>query len=213
MTPVQRRRSDSARAKGRATLTRAEVLAAAARLLEEIGLDGLSMRRLAAALGTGPATLYWHVRDKDELLLALLDDTLRPVTAPPEGDWAQRLTVMLRQCRVALRARPTLVLVLWGSRWDLGPETMRVADELVGLVAASGLAAAEVADAYFALLNFTLGVVSTEARTPGNTYRPDGRYPQLDAYGPGTDPERMDARFDSGIRLIIAGIAARAAAS
>jgi TetR/AcrR family tetracycline transcriptional repressor len=190
------------------------VLAVAARLLEEVGIEGLSMRRLASALGTGPATLYWHVRDKDELLEAILDDSLRDVAGPSSGDWADRLVVLLGQCRVALRARPTLVLVLWEARWDLGPQTLRVADEIVGLVAASGLPEEEVADAYFALLNFTLGVVSTEARTPGNRYPTgEGDYPNLARYAPGTDAQRMDRRFDTGLRLLVAGITARAAAA
>lgn len=205
------------RIRGRPTLTRGDVIAAGARLLDEVGVEGVTMRRLAAALGTGPATLYWHVRDKDELLVAILDDSLRDVVPPSAGPWDRRLVDVLQQCRVVLRARPALVLVLWSARWDLGPQTLRVADTLVGLVADSGLPDVEVADAYFALFSVTLGTVSAEVHTPGNVYPSEATgtatgYAHLDRYAPGTDPARMDRRFDYGLRVIIDGIAARVAA-
>ena len=64
---IERRRSDSARAKGRLTLTRADVIKAGTQLLDTEGVEKLSMRKLAKTLGTVSSTLYWHVKDKDEL--------------------------------------------------------------------------------------------------------------------------------------------------
>ena len=49
-------------------LDRNRIVGAAVALLDEVGLAGLSTRRLATALGVQSATLYWHVRNKDELL-------------------------------------------------------------------------------------------------------------------------------------------------
>jgi len=46
-------------------LNRKAIAAAAIRILDDGGLDGFTMRRVADALGTGPASLYWHVGSKD----------------------------------------------------------------------------------------------------------------------------------------------------
>lgn len=176
------------------------------------------MRRLAAALGTGPATLYWHVRDKDELLVLILEETLRLVPISDGGGWDERLADLLLEARGALLPMPALIGVLWGAGWDdLGPETLRVADAMVGLVAESGLPEGEVADAYFAVLVFLYGFVWGETASAGNrAYRNEGAsgssaYPNLARYGPGADPRGMDRRFRSGISRLIGGIRARAA--
>jgi TetR/AcrR family tetracycline transcriptional repressor len=194
------------------------VVAAGARLLDEEGVGGLSMRRLAGILGTGPATLYWHVRDKDELLGLILEDTSRSIGIPSEGGWDERLAALLLEARKALLPRPALIGVLWGTGWeDLGPETLRVADAMVGLVAESGLPEREVADAYFAVLVFLYGFVWGEAMSAGNRAYGNERashpaeYLNLTKYGPGADPGGMDRRFRNGVSRLIGGIRARVA--
>jgi AcrR family transcriptional regulator len=62
------------RATRRAQLDRAQVVRAALALVDEVGLDGLTMRRLAERLGIQAASLYKHVKDKDELLVLLADE-------------------------------------------------------------------------------------------------------------------------------------------
>lgn len=222
---IRGRRSDSARAKGRVTLTRADVVEAGARLLDTDGVEHLSMRRLARSLGTGPATLYWHVHDKDELLLLILDETLRNVSIPDDGSWDERLIRSMVASHEALLPRPALIEVLWGAGWELGPETLRVADGLVRLVAESGLPEDEVADCYFALITLLFGFVAGEGSSPGNpTYREvrarlpsmDGhssglseQYPNLVRYGPDARLESMDKRFRYALERFLAGIRAR----
>jgi AcrR family transcriptional regulator len=49
----------------RGSLDRATIVATALRLLDEVGIDGLSTRRLATELGIKSASLYWHFKDKD----------------------------------------------------------------------------------------------------------------------------------------------------
>ena len=62
------------------------LIAAATRLITDHGAAGLSMRSLAAALGVTPMALYNHVRDKGELIDAMLDDALGRVEVPEDGD-------------------------------------------------------------------------------------------------------------------------------
>src|SRR5205823_3191842 len=57
-----------ARSKPRLPLTRDAIVDAAIRVLDRDGLDGMSMHRVAQELGTGAGSLYWHVRNKGELL-------------------------------------------------------------------------------------------------------------------------------------------------
>jgi TetR/AcrR family tetracycline transcriptional repressor len=196
-----------------ATLTRAEVIAAGGKLLEDHGVEALSMRALARALGVGVSTLYWHVRDKQDLLDAIVEDAVRPLHVPREGPWEQRFAAFLRESRAILRARPALVPLFWTSGWALGPETLRVADELVGLVAEAGLPETEVADAYYAVLSFLIGFVRLETLAPDTPpYEPlpgAAILPNLRRYGPASDAAGMDRRFALGVELLIAGLRAR----
>lgn len=210
---IEGRRSQSHRAKGRVVLTRADVVRAGAQLLDTEGLEGLSMRKLAAALETGPATLYWHVRDKNELLSLILDETIRLVRIHDSGPWDERVIEVLAASREVLRARPTLVRFIWEAGWNIGPETLRLADGLTGLVAGSGLPENEVADAYFSLITYLFGFVLAETSTGHDAFvaadAGTNEFPNLLRYGPATDQEGMDRRFLYGLRLGLDGIEAR----
>ncbi|KGN37528.1 TetR family transcriptional regulator [Knoellia subterranea] len=67
-------------------LTRADVIDAAMGILDEYGLESLSMRRLATALDVQPGALYWHVKSKQDLLAAIADRILASVPiSPPDA--------------------------------------------------------------------------------------------------------------------------------
>lgn len=217
------RRSESAGAKGRIQLSRADVLSAATDLLDAEGADNFTMRRLAAILGTGPATLYWHVRDKDELLQLILEDTVRSVEIPTNGSWRERLIGLLVGFRSAVLPRPALVALIWRAQWNLGPAVLRLADAAVGLLAESGLPAEEVPDAYFVVITYALGLTYSESLIapvdPFNettTDEGDGigwssalQYPSLARYRPNADPKRMEARFVYGLQQLLEGVEAQ----
>jgi len=211
-----RRSSQSAKAKGRQTLTREHVVAAAAEILDNEGIDALSMRSLAAKLGASPGTLYWHVRDRDDLLILVLDDTLRTLEVGTDGPWKDRLLDALANARTRLLARPSLCAFLWSSGWDLGPDTLRAADAIVALVAESGLPDEEVSDAYFDLIVFLTGFVTAESLSAGRaSFREsphddvETRFPNLVRYAPEPDGTKMERRFIAGARRLINGIGER----
>ncbi|MEU8803823.1 TetR/AcrR family transcriptional regulator [Spirillospora sp. NPDC048819] len=217
MSRDERREAAGPAKRKRTPLTLAEVVAAGSRLLDEEGVGGLSMRAVARRLGVGHGSLYWQVRDKDELLRLILDDTLRDIDVPAEGPWDERLTRLLVAARLALRARPELIPVLWKAGWDLGGETLRVADLFLELIAESGLPEDEVSHAYWTALVFVLGFVMAEtsaSTTRRYAERPDDaaeRYPHLVRFAPGTEPELMDTRFHFGLEELITSMRARAA--
>ena len=205
----------------RKSLTRADVVAAATRLLDEGGIEALSMRRLATALGTGASTLYWHVRDKDQLLALILDDTIAGVSPPVDGTWRDRLMALLEAARQALVARPALVPVILGARWDIGHHALRVTDSALGLLAESKIPEERIADAYFLLLHYTMGAIEAEAHARWNaTYAEEARrrpaspvdgsdlddYRNLLSHGPETTPADMAARFRFGVDTILDGL-------
>src|SRR5579872_3286321 len=88
-------------------LSREQVLAAALGLLDEVGLEHLTMRRLATALGVQNGATYWHFRSKQALLEAMADTLLTDLTAglDAESPWDERITEMARRLRVALLFR------------------------------------------------------------------------------------------------------------
>src|SRR5437764_1408809 len=95
---------------GRRKLSHDAILRAAWEVLDQGGLGAFSMRRLAAALGVAPMTLYGYFSDRDALLDAVLDHgagTL--VVAPSEGPWHARLRALIARLHRQLVAHPFVV--------------------------------------------------------------------------------------------------------
>lgn len=91
---------------------RAEIVAAAEALFTGDGYEQASMTRIAAAAGVTPTTIYWYFRDKDELLVAVLDHLLAEVLRQPDGVAALSLTDQVLLVLARLEAvRPLVTLV------------------------------------------------------------------------------------------------------
>ncbi|SHM93733.1 TetR/AcrR family transcriptional regulator [Cryptosporangium aurantiacum] len=119
-------------------LTRERIRTAALAMIDRDGLDGLSMRRLAADLGVRAASLYGYLATKDELLTDLADDVLTGVDSSgfSEG-WRHGLTVWARSYREALAAHPNLVPFLAHSP-GRRPQALRHADAVHGGLTSAG---------------------------------------------------------------------------
>ena len=89
----------------RARFTTDEIAAAALGIVDAAGVSALSMRSLAAALGTGPMTVYNYVADKEGLEELVVAAVVAQVRLPdPTDEWQQRC-VRDRRCDVAGRPR------------------------------------------------------------------------------------------------------------
>src|SRR6185312_4685509 len=86
-------------------ISRQQVLGAALELLDEVGLDQLTMRRLATALGVQNGATYWHFRSKQALLEAMADAMLAGVADVAPGPWDARVPELATRLRRALLAR------------------------------------------------------------------------------------------------------------
>lgn len=98
----------------RSSLTREEVLDAAAALVKRHGPQALTMRALAAELGTAVTSIYWHVGNRESLLDALVERTVQEMgTLRPAGRTpAARIVSVARGLRRQLRARPHLIAMV-----------------------------------------------------------------------------------------------------
>src|SRR5215467_10280444 len=74
-----------------AALTREKVVRTALRLLDKVGLDGLTLRKLAAELRVQAPALYWHFKNKQELLdemaTSVLTEAIEQMLPAQQGDW------------------------------------------------------------------------------------------------------------------------------
>lgn len=88
-------------------LNREAIVGGAIRILDTDGLDGFTMRRVAEALGTGPASLYWHVGSKDGLLDLVFDEVIGEQHVPDAdpGHWQEQFKDVARTMHATILRR------------------------------------------------------------------------------------------------------------
>lgn len=121
-------------------ISRAAIVTAAIGLLDREGLAALSMRHLAEELGTGAASLYWHVGSKDGLLDLVLDQVIGElkVPDPDPGHWQEQLKQVARDQRAGSLRHPWVVRVSIG-RIPMGPNALRYSERILAILRAGGV--------------------------------------------------------------------------
>ncbi|KAA6212167.1 TetR/AcrR family transcriptional regulator [Streptomyces albofaciens JCM 4342] len=167
-----------------ARLSRDRIIEAALDIVTGEGSAALTMRRVAEALGSSPMSIYRHVRDKDELLVLLLDRIVTDLPRPTLPDEPRaRLLALLTWQRDELAARPWIVDVL--ARGDLmAPSALWLLEEIYAAWQACGLSPEEAATANRIVWNFLLGGLAQHAA------RPEGRSPYQDSMPAEADADR-----------------------
>jgi AcrR family transcriptional regulator len=94
------------------TLSRERIVDVALQLAEREGPEALSMRRIAAELGTGAMSLYNHVPDKAALLAAVAERVLAEVELPADASWRETTRVWATSLRAALLAHRAVVMIV-----------------------------------------------------------------------------------------------------
>jgi AcrR family transcriptional regulator len=152
------------RRRKREPLNRAQVVRAALALLDEVGLDELTMRRLADRLGVKAASLYRHVHDKDELLALLADEISGEIPiVEPHGGWKNQLAEMARNTRHGLLAHRDGARIL-ALTAPFGPKRLRHIETVLGVLRSAGLSGPDAARAAYHLNNFVTEFVADEGR-------------------------------------------------
>ena len=194
-----------------AGLTREAVVAAAVDALQERGVAGFSLRRLAAHLDVDTMALYKHVRNKDDLIGAALSQVFQDARPASEGEWWERAAHTFREHRRILREHPWALTVLLSFTLESSEPWVGVNDTLTLLRAPLGAAGA--ARWMRLLAAFTNGFLLTEADVvePADARQVASDYPQV-AAAMGKNARTGDQDFELGLRLVVDGMRAAAAA-
>jgi AcrR family transcriptional regulator len=214
------------------SLSREEITAAAVAMADTQGIDAVSMRTLAVQLGVGAASLYRYVDRKDELIDLMVDAVMGDdLQFNIRGDWRDDLRSFARGLR-AMTLRHPWVAVHGAGRRNLGPNTARRYEQVLGAIDGLGLeidemlVMVETLDAF--IRGHSLDELSEQesARRSGldqeewmqvqapyvQSLINGGHYPLLtrvvfDARSP-HDPHRLKNSFDLGLERVLDGLSA-----
>ncbi|GAB7184039.1 tetracyclin repressor-like C-terminal domain-containing protein [Kitasatospora sp. Ki12] len=204
-------------------ISREEVVGTARRIVTEEGVGKLTMRRLATEIGSTPMALYHHVRNKEELLVLLLDDyaaqALRPTALPAEP--RERVVAAASAIHQALAACPWIVEVLTAD--DLmSTHALWFVEQIVDGLVDCGLSLERAVRGYRAIWYYTAGEIVvrvTAARRRGADDRPTYREQVFAGLDPDELPrlaqagERWEAltaedTYEDGLRALVDGLLA-----
>ncbi|MBG0854421.1 TetR/AcrR family transcriptional regulator C-terminal domain-containing protein [Streptomyces spinoverrucosus] len=148
----------------RPTLTLDRIVEAAVRIADAEGLEAVSMRRVAAELGTGAMSLYRYVPGKAELLDLMLDRVQRPSADPADfgdGGWRAALEALGRGTLDLYRRHPWLLQVNQ-SRPILGPGAIEGMEKVLSRIRPMGLADRELVSAIILVDSYVVGAARTQ---------------------------------------------------
>jgi TetR/AcrR family tetracycline transcriptional repressor len=143
----------------RGTLNRERTVAAALELLDEEGLDALSMPRLAHRLGVGTMSLYSHLEGKDDLLDAVVNRVFETIMPPsgPRGD-VGRVVDNFREFRRVALEHPAVGRLLV-DRLTRTSTVLRNLEVSLGILREAGYEEGDAVRLYYTLFHYTLGAV------------------------------------------------------
>ena len=125
-------------------LSRGAIVEAAVRIIDAEGLDAVSMRRVAQEFGTGAASLYAYVANKDELYDLIVDWVLGEIAdrwehvEPTAANWRELTLDLIRLSRRVLVAHRDLARTFLG-RIPFGPNGLRVIEDQLAIMRAGGV--------------------------------------------------------------------------
>lgn len=156
--------SDPSSPRGRPpAIDRETVLDTATRLLDDEGVQALTMRRLAGELGVSTMAPYRHVGSKDELLMVLVDRLAARLAYPPRPpDPKAAILVLWSTIYDSLAEHPWIPEVL-ARRRMMAPSVLDSVEEIHAALRTAGLSIAAAARAYRLMWNFTLGSLLVRA--------------------------------------------------
>jgi AcrR family transcriptional regulator len=216
----------SRRAPRQRSLTREAILDAAMAIVDSEGLDALTMRAVAQALGTGAASLYAHVGSKDELLELLVE---RVIGEMPFGDkpdpsrWIEQLkTAGLEMRRVWARHRDLARASF--ARIPLGENGLEGSEWMISVMRAGGLSdraiglGTDLLALYIGAVSYEESLESVGGSTPEAMAEfvanlrgylaslPVDRFPGLVSMAAALTEGNGDERFDFGLEVLIRGL-------
>ena len=153
-------------------LSRQWIIAETLEIIRTEGLEKATMRRVAHALDTGPASLYVYIANTAELHSAVLDELLGALPPESEGTWSERLEALLRSYADVLFAYPGLARSALLIR-PTGPNAVRLYDRVLGLLLEGEVAVDRAAWGLDLLLQYVTGNAAEHSTpSPGDIDTP-----------------------------------------
>jgi AcrR family transcriptional regulator len=229
--PPWQRSPKRASKKKREPITQEAIVGKAIEVLDAEGLDGLSMRRIAEELGTGAASLYWHVGSKDGLLDLVFDRIIaeQHVPDPEPARWQEQLKEVARNMRTAILSHRDVVEISLG-RIPMGPAALEWSERVLGIVRSGGVPDRLAVRGVWLLTSvvngFTMDENADYTPTTGETDVTDEAAQMASSYIASLPPERFpnmvdvadqyqaidrDESFELLLDLFVDGLAQRAA--
>lgn len=201
-------------------LSRAAVVKAALTILEKQGLEKVTMRAIASALETGPASLYVYVRDTRDLHAQLLDALVVHLPAPkPSPRWRTDLVHVIEAFLEVLLRYPEIARLAMGPLGtSFGPGSLRLLDTVAGLLLAGGANARDASWGVDLLLAYAVSTAVEQAARDagGDAAHADLRelvetldtraHPHLAKLGPELISGEGSERFRWGLEALLNGI-------
>lgn len=212
----------------RARLSKTAVVDRALALGDALGLEALTIRRLAQDLGVTPMALYWHFRSKEELLGALGERVWAEIdiAVDPAADWPAQLRGLLESLVQVLRTHPCASQLLMSGEKLHGEASLLVTETTLDVLRRAGFDAEHSSEIARTALWTGLTLVMSEpgyypALAPDERAEhqrqslirlamlPPDRFPCLVASaGPMTGCEDPEFHYRFGIDLFIGGVEA-----
>jgi TetR/AcrR family tetracycline transcriptional repressor len=138
-------------------IDRDQIVEAALQLLDEQGLAGVSTRKVAERLGVKSSSLYWYIRDRDELMDLLADRIVADARWPEPGSgWREQVEALMVEYLRCLMAHRDAAQVAAG-RPPTGPHRLRGAETVLTALLSAGLREQEAVDAALVLTTYVVG--------------------------------------------------------
>ena len=210
-------------------LSREEIVAAAVAAADRDGVDAVSMRRVAAALGSGTMSLYRHVASREQLLDLMIDSAYSGIELParPSGAWRHDLALLAHAQRRMMRAHPWAALLV-GSRPPVLAGFLRPLEFALAALTGAGLEITDAAGAAATLNAFITGFTlyehaEEEARRRTGLTKDDWRarnaplvkrilassdYPAVSQFVERAQDLDPETAFETALRRILDGIQA-----
>lgn len=219
MAPMTKAKPPSVPRAARQPLSRDIVLSCALRLVDEHGLEALSMRRLGKELGVEAMSLYNHVPSKAALLDGLIESVISEVEpADANLEWTEQVRDMARSYRVVANAHPHVVSLI-ATRPFNTPAALEPLERALGLFRSAGLDEASSLHAFRTIASFATGYTLAETEgffgehVPADTedlLQPENldpaRFPNLIELLPTITSCDHDAEFEFALDVMIEGL-------
>jgi TetR/AcrR family tetracycline transcriptional repressor len=186
-------------------LSRDAVVRAALELLDEVGLADLTLRGVAERLHVQAPALYWHVRNRqdliDQMAAAMIQDGIGGIA--PDGAWMDQLGDIARAFRQTLLSHRDGARVL-AEACTADPAVDRLAELSLRMLTSAGFTTTDAIRAMVSLLSYITGFVADEQAPRPRPAAPDPvLFPLLTAVG---DGHHTTETFEYGLGLLLSGL-------